>query len=147
MAREDMTQNISKDALPSTQGSATMIEATDMTHKITKKIVGYKVLTKDDAEPVKQEPEQPSVESMHENVDAPGSAARFHLQNQNPAVGTCAVHHHQRHDPERRHPPRRAPALRDLHQLQKHGAFPVGAGADPADLGSIPQRRRRVLSN
>jgi hypothetical protein len=49
----------------------TMSEATDMTHKITKKIVGYKVLSKDDAEPIKQEPEQPSVESMHENVTRP----------------------------------------------------------------------------
>ena len=35
-----------------------------MTHKIAQKIVSYKVLTKDDAEPVKQE-QQPSLESMH----------------------------------------------------------------------------------
>ncbi|HEY8034867.1 MAG TPA: NrdJb [Methylobacter sp.] len=42
-----------------------------MTHKINKKIVSYKVLTKDDVEPVKQEPEQPSVESMHENLTRP----------------------------------------------------------------------------
>ena len=83
----------------------TMSEATDMTHKITKKIVGYKVLSKDDVEPVKQEPEQPHVESMNENLSASGSAARLHLQNQNPAVGACAVHHDQRHDPERRTPP------------------------------------------
>jgi len=71
MAHEDMTQNISTKALPSEQGSATMIETTDMTHKITKKIVGYKVLTKDDVEPVKQEPEQPSLESMNENLARP----------------------------------------------------------------------------
>jgi hypothetical protein len=50
----------------------TTIETTDMTHKITKKIVGYKVLSKDDAEPVKkEEPAQPSVESMHENLSRP----------------------------------------------------------------------------
>jgi len=71
MAHEDMTQNISTKALPSEQGSATMIETTDMTHKITKKIVGYKVLTKDDVEPVKQEPEQPTLESMNENLARP----------------------------------------------------------------------------
>lgn len=71
MAHEDMTQNISTKALPSEQGSATMIETTDMTHKITKKIVGYKVLTKDDVEPVKQKPEQPSLESMNENLARP----------------------------------------------------------------------------
>ncbi|EGW20534.1 ribonucleotide reductase, alpha subunit [Methylobacter tundripaludum SV96] len=71
MAHEDMTQNISTKVLPSEQGSATMIETTDMTHKITKKIVGYKVLTKDDVEPVKQEPEQPSLESMNENLARP----------------------------------------------------------------------------
>jgi len=71
MAHEDMAQNISTKTLPSEQGSATMIETTDMTHKITKKIVGYKVLTKDDVEPVKQEPEQPSLESMNENLARP----------------------------------------------------------------------------
>lgn len=42
-----------------------------MIHKINKKIVDYKVVTKDDVEAVKQEPEQPSVESMHENVTRP----------------------------------------------------------------------------
>ncbi|MGZ8238661.1 MAG: TSCPD domain-containing protein, partial [Methylobacter sp.] len=42
-----------------------------MTHKITKKIVGYKVLSKDDVEPVKQEPEQPTLESMNENLTRP----------------------------------------------------------------------------
>ena len=39
-----------------------------MTHKITQKIVSYKVLTKDTAEPVKQ---PPSLESMHEKVERP----------------------------------------------------------------------------
>jgi len=66
-----MTQNTSKKALPLKQGSATMIETTDMTHKITKKIVGYKVLSKDDVEPVKQELEQPTLESMNENLTRP----------------------------------------------------------------------------
>ncbi|MFI3119716.1 MAG: NrdJb, partial [Methylococcaceae bacterium] len=42
-----------------------------MTHKITKKIVSYKVLTKDDVEPVKQEQQQPSLESMNENLARP----------------------------------------------------------------------------
>jgi len=65
-----MTQNISKNAPPS-QGSVTMIETTDMTHKITKKIVSYKVLSKDDAEPVKQEPEQPLLQSMNETLTRP----------------------------------------------------------------------------
>ena len=41
-----------------------------MTHKIAKKIVSYKVLTKDDIEPVKQEEKQ-SLESMHEKVERP----------------------------------------------------------------------------
>ncbi|MDD5321748.1 MAG: NrdJb [Methylococcales bacterium] len=42
-----------------------------MAHKIAKKIIGYKVLTKEDtAEPVKQE-EQLSLESMHEKVERP----------------------------------------------------------------------------
>ncbi len=65
------SENTNKQALPSEQGPATMIEATDMTHKITKKIVSYKVLTKDDAEPVKQEQVQPSLESMNENLARP----------------------------------------------------------------------------
>ena len=42
-----------------------------MIHKITKKIVDYKVLTQDNVENVKAEQEQPSVESMHENVERP----------------------------------------------------------------------------
>jgi hypothetical protein len=43
-----------------------------MTHKITKKIVGYKVLSKDEVEPVKKEElAQPSLESMHENLIRP----------------------------------------------------------------------------
>ena len=41
-----------------------------MTHKIAKKIVSYKVLTKEDIEPVKQEEKQ-SLESMHEKVERP----------------------------------------------------------------------------
>ncbi len=41
-----------------------------MTHKITKKIVSYKVLNKDDIETVKQE-EPKSLESMHEKVERP----------------------------------------------------------------------------
>ena len=65
-----MTQTTSKDALPLKQSSATLIETTDMTHKITKKIVSYKVLSKDDVEPVKQE-QQPSLESMNENLARP----------------------------------------------------------------------------
>ncbi len=41
-------------------------------HKINKKIVGYKVLSKDSAEAVQQaEAEKPSLESMHENVERP----------------------------------------------------------------------------
>ena len=41
-------------------------------HKINKKIVGYKVLTKDNAEAVQPaEAEKPSLESMHENVERP----------------------------------------------------------------------------
>lgn len=42
-----------------------------MTHKITQKIVSYKVLAKDAAEPVKPVPEQPSLESMNEKVERP----------------------------------------------------------------------------
>ena len=42
-----------------------------MTHKIAKKIVSYKVLTKDNVEPVKQERTSQSLESMHENVERP----------------------------------------------------------------------------
>ncbi|ANE55201.1 MULTISPECIES: NrdJb [Methylomonas] len=41
-------------------------------HKINKKIVGYKVLSKDNAEAAPQaEQEKPSLESMHENVERP----------------------------------------------------------------------------
>ncbi|MDD2761129.1 MAG: NrdJb [Methylomonas sp.] len=40
-------------------------------HKISKKIVGYKVLTKDNAETVAAEAEKPSLEQMHENVARP----------------------------------------------------------------------------
>lgn len=45
-----------------------------MTHKISKKIVGYKVLTPEDKAPVvaqDQTDAQQSVESMHENVERP----------------------------------------------------------------------------
>ena len=43
-----------------------------MTHKITKKIVGFKVITEEDkVTPEKTEPQQPSLESMHENVQRP----------------------------------------------------------------------------
>lgn len=43
-----------------------------MTHKIAKKIIGFKVITKEDkATPEKTEPQQPSLESMHENVQRP----------------------------------------------------------------------------
>ena len=41
-----------------------------MPHKITKKIVSYKVVSKDSQETVKAE-EQKSLESMHENVERP----------------------------------------------------------------------------
>jgi len=40
-------------------------------HKINKKIVGYKVLTKDNAEAAQTEAEKPSLEEMHENVERP----------------------------------------------------------------------------
>jgi len=40
-------------------------------HKISKKIVGYKVLTKDSTETAQPEAEKPSLESMHENVERP----------------------------------------------------------------------------
>lgn len=41
-------------------------------HKINKKIVGYKVLSKDNIEPIVTQPEEkPSLESMHENVERP----------------------------------------------------------------------------
>ena len=40
-------------------------------HKISKKIVGYKVLTKDNADVAQQEAEKPSLEEMHENVARP----------------------------------------------------------------------------
>ncbi|WP_432744270.1 NrdJb [Methylobacter sp. G7] len=42
-----------------------------MPHKIAKKIISYKVLTKDDVEAVKPVPEQPSLESMNENLTRP----------------------------------------------------------------------------
>ena len=44
---------------------------TQMTHKITQKIVSYKVLAKDAAEPVKPVPEQPSLERMNEKDERP----------------------------------------------------------------------------
>jgi hypothetical protein len=40
-------------------------------HKITQKIVGYKVLSKDAIETTPAETEKPSLESMHENVERP----------------------------------------------------------------------------
>ncbi len=42
-----------------------------MTHKISKKIISYKVLSKDDVEPVKQEVAQSTLESMNENLPRP----------------------------------------------------------------------------
>ncbi len=42
-----------------------------MTHKITKKIVAYKVINEEDKKVEKLEKEQPSLESMHENVERP----------------------------------------------------------------------------
>ncbi|MFI3187447.1 MAG: NrdJb, partial [Methylococcaceae bacterium] len=42
-----------------------------MTHKISKKIISYKVLSKDDVEPVKQEVAQSTLESMNENLTRP----------------------------------------------------------------------------
>ena len=40
-------------------------------HKINKKIVGYKVVTKEDTEAAKAEADKPSLEEMHENVERP----------------------------------------------------------------------------
>lgn len=40
-------------------------------HKINKKIVGYKVLSKDSAETIPAEQQQPSLESMNENLARP----------------------------------------------------------------------------
>jgi hypothetical protein len=42
-----------------------------MTHKISKKIISYKVLSKNDVEPAKLEVAQPSLESMNENLTRP----------------------------------------------------------------------------
>jgi hypothetical protein len=42
-----------------------------MTHKIAKKIISYKVLTKDIAEPPVKQEEKQSLESMHEKVERP----------------------------------------------------------------------------
>jgi hypothetical protein len=67
-------------------------------------------------------------------------AGRAYLQAQVARQRPCALHHDQRH-----HAPRPSPALRDLHQLQEHGAFRLDRGADADDLGGVPARRRRVL--
>jgi ribonucleoside-diphosphate reductase alpha chain len=37
------------------------------------------------------------------------------------------------------------PAVRDLHQLEEHGALRLDGGADPHDLGGVPPRRRRLV--
>jgi hypothetical protein len=63
-----MPQKINREGLPSRKLTATMIKVTDMTHKIAQKIVSYKVLSKDAAEPVKPEL---SLESMNEKVERP----------------------------------------------------------------------------
>lgn len=42
-----------------------------MGHKITKKIVAYKVLNKDENKSVNMEPTEPPLESMHENLQRP----------------------------------------------------------------------------
>ena len=42
-----------------------------MTHKITKKIVGFKVVTEETSAPANDEAAQPALESMHENVTRP----------------------------------------------------------------------------
>ena len=54
---------------------------------------------------------------------------RLHLQAQVARERPCHLHHHQRHRAGRA-----AAALRDLHQLEEHGALCLDGGADPHDL-------------
>ena len=49
------------------------------------------------------------------------------------------------HHPERHHPGRPAAAVRDLHQLEEHGALRLDRGVDPDDQRRVPPRRRRVV--
>jgi ribonucleoside-diphosphate reductase alpha chain len=67
-------------------------------------------------------------------------AARPDLQDQ--VAGRRARHVHHR---QRRHPGRAAPAFRDLHQLEEHGALRLDGRPDAHDQRRVPSRRRRLL--
>jgi hypothetical protein len=72
-------------------------------------------------------------------LDRPESAGS-HLQDQMAGQRPRDLHHHQRRDAGWP-----SPAVRDLHQLQEHGALRLDRGAHPHDLGGVPPRRRRLL--
>ena len=79
---------------------------------------------------------------------ARGRARRLHLQDPLARLRPRHVHHHQRHGgrrSRRRRARRKAPALRDLHQLQEPRALCLDGGAHPHDQRHLPPRRRRLL--
>ena len=67
-------------------------------------------------------------------------AARTDLQDQLARERARHVHHGQR-----RGAGRAPPAVRDLHQLEEHGALCLDRRADPDDQRGVPPRRRRVV--
>ena len=69
---------------------------------------------------------------------APGGAARPDLQAALAGQRARALHHPERHRAGRPPPP-----VRDLHQLEEHGALRLDRGADPHDQRRVPARRRR----
>jgi hypothetical protein len=74
---------------------------------------------------------------LHLRTARPARGARgADLQAQVAGERARALHHHQRHRDGRA-----AAALRDLHQLEEHGAFRLDRGADADDLGGVPARR------
>ena len=67
-------------------------------------------------------------------------AARPDLQDQLAGKRARALHHDQRRGAGRAPPP-----VRDLHQLEEHGALRLDRGADADDQRGVPPRRRRVV--
>ena len=77
---------------------------------------------------------------MTKPLRPPGRAHGPYLQDQMARSRPCLLHHHQRHRAGRPPPP-----IRDLHQLEEHGALRLDGGAHPHDQRGVPARRRRQL--
>ena len=77
---------------------------------------------------------------MTQPLDRPEALPGHTYKIKWPDSDHALLHHHQRHREGRPPPP-----LRDLHQLEEHGALCLDAGADPHDQRGVPARRRCLL--